>query len=156
MRRLALLGAFLLCLFANLRAQETKTPAAPGPIAESVARVARETWPIDFSPIDEQGRARFRTSVTETDPSIPPWQTHADQFHVPVRGALSHSELLSVITPEPFRSRVMYPAGVGVDPGEIVHNIKQAWRDWQARRIHARVTKELEEFLRATDDAGSK
>ena len=32
------------------------------------------------------------------------------------------------------------------DPGDIYNGLKRAWRDWQARRIHERVTRELEEL----------
>jgi hypothetical protein len=35
-----------------------------------------------------------------------------------------------------------------VDPGNIYNGFKRAWHDWQARRIHERVTRELEEFER--------
>jgi hypothetical protein len=35
-----------------------------------------------------------------------------------------------------------------VDPGAMYNSMKKAWRDWQARRIHERVVKELEEFER--------
>jgi hypothetical protein len=62
--------------------------------------------------------------------------------------------MLSAITPEPFRDNVMYP-GASVDPGAIYHGITKAWRDWQARRIRARVTRELEEFLRAAAERES-
>jgi len=35
-----------------------------------------------------------------------------------------------------------------VDPGDIYHDFKRAWHDWQARRIHERVVRELEELDR--------
>jgi len=38
--------------------------------------------------------------------------------------------------------------GGSVDPGSIYQSIRNAWRDWQARRIHNRVMRELEELER--------
>lgn len=35
-----------------------------------------------------------------------------------------------------------------VDPGNIYNDFKRAWSDWQARRIHERVVRELEELER--------
>jgi hypothetical protein len=35
-----------------------------------------------------------------------------------------------------------------VDPGSIYRIIRSAWRGWQARRIHQRVMRELEELER--------
>jgi hypothetical protein len=42
-----------------------------------------------------------------------------------------------------------------VDPGDIYNGFKQAWRDWQARRIRERIVRELEELerLRAEEEA---
>lgn len=158
MKLLVALIALATCLCADLRAQEAeRTPRAPGPIGESTDRIARETWPTEawsFT-IDEDGRPRFRSGVTATLPP-PLWQlTPGDTSPVPIRGALSHREMVAAVTPEPFRDNVMYP-GVSVDPGAIYHGIVKAWRDWQARRIHERVTKELEEFLRATAERESR
>jgi hypothetical protein len=151
MKQLVALIGLATCLCTDLRAQEAeRAPRAPGPIAESTDRIARETWPTNawsFT-IDEDGRPRFRSGVTATLPP-PLWQlTPGDTSPVPVRGALSHREMVSAVTPEAFRGNVMY--SVSVDPGAIYHGIVSAWRDWQARRIHERVTQELEEFLRAT------
>jgi hypothetical protein len=157
MKQLVALIGLATCLSADLRAQEAAgTPKAPGPIAESTDRIARETWPTDawsFT-IDEDGRPRFRSGVTVTLPP-PLWHlTPGDTSPVPARGALTHREMLGAATPEPFRDNVMYP-GVSVDPGAIYHGIAKAWRDWQARRIHERVTKELEDFIRAAAERES-
>jgi hypothetical protein len=38
--------------------------------------------------------------------------------------------------------------GGSADPGSIYQSIRSAWRDWQARRIHERVMRELEELER--------
>lgn len=157
MKPLVALIGLAACLSADLRAQETaNTPKAPGPIAESTDRIARETWPTDVAEftIDEKGRPRFRSGVTVTLPP-PLWQLTPQTSLPPSRGALTHREMLGAITPEPFRDTVMYPPGVSVDPGAIYHGIVNAWRDWQARRIHDRVTKELEEFLLAAAERES-
>jgi hypothetical protein len=156
MKQLVALIGLATCLSAGLRAQEAeRTPRAPGPIAESTDRIARETWPTDawsFT-IDEDGRPRFRSGVTATLPP-PLWQlTPGDTSPVPSRGALSHREMVAAVTPEAFRGNVLY--SVSVDPGAIYNGITKAWRDWQARRIHERVTQELEEFLRATAERES-
>lgn len=46
-----------------------------------------------------------------------------------------------------------------VDPGQMINGIKQAWRDWEARRIHERVMKEVEALKAAAaadSDSGSE
>jgi hypothetical protein len=149
MKPLVALIGVAICVSANLEAQEmARTPRAPGPVAESTDRIARETWPAEawtFT-IDEEGRPRFRSGVTVTLPP-PPWQlTPGDTSPVPARGAITHREMLAAINPE-FRDNVIYR--VSVDPGAIYQGIMSAYREWQARRIHERVTKELEDFLRA-------
>ena len=152
MRRLAVLGALVVCLSTTLRGQDGKALPVPGPIAESAARVAREWWPTDVATfiIDEEGRPRFRAGVTVTQSLQAPWQLSNEQLPLNYRGAISHQEMLRVMTPQEFSVPAM---GGSVDPGEILNGIKKAWRDWQAQRIHARVTKELEDFLKAADAA---
>lgn len=56
------------------------------------------------------------------------------------------------MTPQEFSTPVISGS---VDPGSIYNDFKKAWREWQARRIHERVVKELEELeaLRAASDA---
>ena len=56
-----------------------------------------------------------------------------------------------MMTPQEFATPLI---SASVDPGDIYNGFKQAWRDWQARRIHERVMRELEEFerLRAADE----
>ena len=156
MRRLALLGAFLLVVATTSHAQERATgdsrerqPRAPGPIAETAEKLARDLWPeqVDASSsvVDEQGRPRFRSGTTETAPR-PPWQlSPEDKSIVPARGAISHQEMVRFMTPQEFSTPLI---GVSVDPGSMVNEMKKAWRDWQARRIHERVTKEREELER--------
>jgi hypothetical protein len=53
--------------------------------------------------------------------------------------------MLRVMTPQEFSTPLVSGS---VDPGGIYNSIKKGWREWQARRIHERVTKELEEFER--------
>src|SRR6185436_13308936 len=133
-RRLALLGACLLCLPVAVRAQEANsTPSRP--IQESADRIAREYFPTETATftIDEQGRPRFRTGVTATPPT-PPWQPSSQPEPDRYRGAISHQEMLRVMTPQEFSTPPLI--GGSVDPGEMINSIKQAWRDWQARRIH--------------------
>jgi len=150
MRRLALLTAFALCASGAL-AQET-TPAQR-PIAESAERIAREFWPTDLAlfSIDEDGRPRFRTGVTETVPP-PPWQPAPDLSLTPARGAISHKEMVRMMTPVEFSTPLI---SASVDPGDIYNGFKRAWRGAQARRIQERVTRELEELerLRAAQGA---
>jgi hypothetical protein len=148
MRRLVVLVASTGCLSASLHGQEPRTLREPGPIAESADRIARDLWPTDpqsFT-IDEEGRPRFRTSTTATLPP-PPWQPSPNDLPTPMRGAISHQEMLRVMTPQEFSTPPLI--GASVDPGSIYNDIKKTWREWQARRIHERVVKELEEFERA-------
>jgi hypothetical protein len=152
MRRLAVLGACALCLSQGLRAQETDSQASPRPIQDSAERIARELWPTgdyDFT-IDEEGRPRFRSGVTVTLPP-PPWQPSSELGPDRYRGAISHQEMLRVMTPQEFSTPLVSGS---VDPGEIYNSIKSAWRDWQARRIHERVMKEIEELERLNAAAG--
>jgi|SRR5215510_8425728 len=151
MKRLALLAAFTLCA-CPLYAQE-RAPSAPGPIAESAERLAREYWPTDGSSftIDEQGRPRFRSGVTVTPPSAP-WQQSLEPEPNRIRGAISHQEMLRMMTPQEFSTPLISGS---TDPGQIINGIKQAWRDWQARRIHERVMKEVEALKAAAADSDS-
>ena len=48
------------------------------------------------------------------------------------------------MTPQEFSTPPLI--GATVDPGSIYNDLKKAWREWQARRIHERVVKELEEL----------
>jgi hypothetical protein len=166
MRRLALLGAFLFVAAATFDAQERVTadsrerqPRAPGPIAETADKLARELWPEPAAStslvLDEHGRPRFRSGTTETAPR-PPWQLSAeDKSNLPARGAISHQEMVRFMTPQEFSTPLI---SASVDPGSIVNEMKKAWRDWQARRIHERVTKEREELERmnAAAEAAAK
>ena len=149
MRRLALLVASAIWLSSSLHAQESRTPwpREPGPIAESADRIARDWWPTEPTSftIDEEGRPRFRTGTTETLPA-PPWQLSPEYALTPARGAISHQEMVRVMTPQEFSTPPLI--GASVDHGAIYNEIRKAWRDWQARRIHERVVKELEEFER--------
>ena len=154
MRRLVLLGACVLCLPAAVRAQEANSTSSR-PIHESAERIAREYWPTDTATftIDEQGRPRFRSGVTATPPG-PPWQQSSEPEPDRFRGAISHQEMLRVMTPQEFSTPPLI--GGTVDPGEMINSIKQAWRDWQARRIHERVMKEVEALKAAAEsDSGS-
>ncbi|HEY1308450.1 MAG TPA: hypothetical protein VGF24_33100 [Vicinamibacterales bacterium] len=154
MRRLALLAIGLSLFSTNLHAQEKTRPPAPGPITESADRIAREWWPTDpqsFT-VDDEGRPRFRGGVTETAPA-PPWQPTPDLTPTPSRGAISHQEMLRMMTPQEFSTPLISGS---VDPGTIVNGIRGAWREWQARRVHERVMKELEELKRLNDAAGNE
>src|SRR5512143_4007907 len=103
MRRLALLGACVLCLPTALRAQEADSPASSRPIQKSAARIARDYRPTPTTTftIDEQGRPRFRSGITVTPPS-PPWQPSSEPEPDRYRGAISHQEMLRVMTPQEF------------------------------------------------------
>lgn len=152
MQRLAILVASAVCISSNLHAQESRTLRGPGPIAESATRIARNWWPTEpaFFTIDEEGRPRFRTGTSVTLPA-PPWQPSPEITLTPARGAISHQEMLRVMTPQEFSSPLI---GGSVDPGSLYNGMKKAWREWQERRAHERVVKELEEFERARAAAG--
>jgi hypothetical protein len=154
MRYRLLLVASTVCLSASLHAQDSKTVRAPGPIAESADRIAREWWPTEPQAfvIDDKGRPRFRINTTETLPP-PAWRPSPDDPLTPVRGAISHQEMLRVMTPREFSTPLI---GASVDPGSVYDGIKKAWRDWQARRIHQRVVRELEEFEQKRRSADEK
>jgi hypothetical protein len=153
MRRLSTLGALLFCASSPLLAQQAETGAAPGSIKEAADRIARELWPTEVTTftIDEQGRPRFRSGVTETLPP-PPWQPTAETTLTPAGGAISHQEMLRVMTPQAFSTPPLISGSV--DPGAAYNELKKAWREWQARRVRARIEKELEQ-LRAASDSDS-
>jgi len=137
------------------RAQEANSAPSPRPIQDSAERLAREYWPTDTATftIDEQGRPRFRSGVTVTPPT-PPWQPSFDAPEPDrYRGAISHQEMLRVMTPQEFSTPALI--GASVDPGQMINGIKQAWRDWQARRIHERVMKEVEALKAAAAESDS-
>ncbi|HVP72565.1 MAG TPA: hypothetical protein VMS30_02425 [Phycisphaerales bacterium] len=50
-----------------------------------------------------------------------------------------------MMTPMEFSTPLI---SASVDPGDIYNAFKRAWRDSQARRIHERITRELEELER--------
>jgi hypothetical protein len=60
--------------------------------------------------------------------------------------------MLRMMTPREFSTPLI---SASVDPGNIYHGFKRTWREWQARRIHERVMRELEELerLRTTQEA---
>ena len=146
MRRPALLTALLLCASQALHAQKGTAWPAERPISESAERIARERWPTDVTTftIDEEGRPRFRSGVTVTT-LPPPWPPTPDTAPTPSRGAISHQEMVRMMTPQEYSTPMI---GGSVDPGSIYQSIRSAWRDWQARRIHQRVMRELEELER--------
>ena len=154
MRRLAVLVASTVCLSSSVHAQEPKTLRESGPIAEAADRIARDWWPSEPQAfvIDEEGRPRFRIGITETLPP-PPWRPSPEDPLTPARGAISHQEMLRVMTPQQFSTPLI---GASVDPGSLYNDIRKAWREWQARRIHERVVKELEEFERLRRSANEK
>jgi hypothetical protein len=53
--------------------------------------------------------------------------------------------MVRMMTPREYSTPLI---GGSVDPGSIYQGIKDAWRDWQMRRIHERVMRELEELER--------
>lgn len=146
MRRLALFVASAVWLSSNLHAQEPKPLREPGPIAEAADRIARDWWPTEPASfiIDEEGRPRFRTGITQTL-LAPPWQPSPDDSVTPARGAISHQEMVRMMTPQEFSTPLI---SASTDPGALYNDIKKAWREWQARRIHERVVKEVEELER--------
>ena len=152
MRRLAVLVVSTVCLSSSLHAQDSKTLREPGPIAESADRIARELWPTEPQAytIDDEGRPRFRINTTETLPP-PPWRLSPDDPLTPARGAISHKEMVRMMTPQEFSTPLI---GMSTDPGAIYNDIKKAWREWQARRIHERVVKEIEELERMRAASG--
>jgi hypothetical protein len=152
MQRLAVLVASAVCISSNLHAQESRAPRGSGPIAESASRIARAWWPTEprFFTIDEEGRPRFRGGTSEALPP-PPWQPSPGDLLTPARGAISHQEMLRVMTPQEFSSPLI---GGSVDPGSLYNGMKKAWRERQERRAHERVVKELEEFERMRAAAG--
>ena len=153
MRRLALLGACVLCLPTAARAQEANSTPSPRPIEESATRIAREYWPTDSATftVDDEGRPRFRSGITVATPP-PPWQQSSEPEPNRFRGAISHQEMLRMMTPQEFSTPLISGS---VDPGQIINGMKQAWRDWQARRIHERVVKEVEALKAAAADSDS-
>jgi hypothetical protein len=153
MRRLAALVVLTVCLSSSLHAQASQTLREPGPIAESADRIAREWWPTEPQAytIDDKGRPRFRINTTETLPP-PPWRLSPDDPLTPARGAISHKEMVRMMTPQEFSTPLI---DVSTDPGAIYNDIKKAWREWQARRIHERVVKEIEELERMRAASGT-
>jgi hypothetical protein len=158
MRRPALLAVLALCASPALHAQEGPVWPAERPISESAERIARELWPTDVatSTIDEEGRPRFRSAITVTM-LPPPWRLTPDTAPTPSRGAISHQEMVRVMTPREYS---IPPIGGGsADPGSMFQSIRSAWRDWQGRRIDKRIMRELEELERrnrAAEEAAAK
>src|SRR5688572_7190637 len=98
MRRPALLAALALCA-SPAHAQEGTVWPAERPISKSAERIARERWPTDVVTftIDEEGRPRFRSGITVTT-LPPPWPPTPDTAPTPSRGAISHQEMVRMMT----------------------------------------------------------
>jgi hypothetical protein len=157
---LMMVGAFT-GLADSTNAQEAPASSPGRPIAESAERIARQLWSVDDSAsTDEQGRPRFRASVTVDEFVLPPpwYETDPSSSRFRRPGTLYHQEFLSVVTPEAFRGGTLngaaVGAGVSVDPGTIVDGFKSAWRGWQERRVRERIEREVAE-LRARAAAES-
>jgi hypothetical protein len=148
MRRPALFAALALCASPALHAQEGRVWPAERPISKSAERIAHELWPTDvaISTVAEEGRPRFRSGITVTV-LPPPWQLTPDTAPTPSRGAVSHQEVLRVMTPREYSTPPIGGSG-SVDPGSIFRSIRSAWRDWQGRRFEKRIMRELEELER--------
>jgi len=144
-------------LAVGTRAQEAPASPPARPIADSAERIARELWSVDDSEsTDEQGRTRFRASITVDEFVLPPPWYETDpaigRFRRP--GTLYHQEFLSVVTPEAFRASTFNAGGVSVDPGTMFDGLKSAWRSWQEKRVRERIEREVAE-LRARAAAES-
>jgi hypothetical protein len=148
--RISLLGGLLLCLSANLSAQEARTEESSQPITESAERIGRELWPTEMViSIDEQGRPRFRSGITVDIPP-PPWVLDDEGgIHFRPFGGAYHSEFLYQVTPEAFRAGTLYPCCIGFDPGLVKDAIKSAWHSYQERRVRERIQKEVDELRAA-------
>jgi hypothetical protein len=124
------------------------------PVTESAARIARELWPTEVQgSVDEHGLPRFRATVTENVVELPPPWHGTDRSTVRIRwrgGNLHHHEFLAAVTPEQFRSSVLYPAGVSIDPVAVIDGVRSVWRNWQEHRVRTRIQKELEELRAVT------
>jgi hypothetical protein len=53
--------------------------------------------------------------------------------------------MVRIMTPQAFSTPLISGS---VDPGSIAASVKRAWREWQERRIHERVMKEIAELER--------
>jgi len=151
----ALTASVALCLCSGLRAQEPPQPSTPParPVTDTAARVARELWPVAVFPSSGDGSgSHFRVDVTAHTFVLPvPWVPAKDptaQIRRP--GPRQHQQFLYDVTPQAFRASTLYPIGITVDPGAIVHGVKARWRDWQARRIHERVEREVAQLRAQT------
>jgi hypothetical protein len=137
-----------LCI--GLDAQHTMQIVEPRPLAESAERLARELWPTDGEvTVNEGGRPVFRVNVTGRDVALPlPWQVSSTvpKGFRPRGGNMHHHEFLAAVTPQEFRSSVLYPAGVTIDPAAIARGIASVWRTFQERRIRERIASELEQL----------
>src|SRR5262245_45610409 len=104
MRRPALLAALALCVSPVLHAQEGRVWPAERPISKSAERMGHGMWPTDgaTSTIDEQGLPRFRSVITVTILLSPPCQLTPDTAPTPSRGAVSHQEMLRMMTPREY------------------------------------------------------
>jgi hypothetical protein len=111
---LMMVGAFT-GLADSTNAQEAPASSPGRPIAESAERIARQLWSVDDSAsTDEQGRPRFRASVTVDEFVLPPpwYETDPSSSRFRRPGTLYHQEFLSVVTPEAFRGGTLNGAAV--------------------------------------------
>ena len=153
-RRTRLCGFLLavaLCAAAPAGAQEGATPpstASTTPIADAAERLAREMWPDGLPDQVQSEGSTFRLNISAPQATVrAPWLQDPDPVtRRPIGGSIYHEEMLRQTVPEEFRTSTFYTPSIGVDPAIIVNGIRNAWRDWQVRRIRAEIARELEDL----------
>lgn len=130
----------------------TVNEPSPTPIRDEAERLAREKW-VDGIPDQVQTEgSTFRLNVRAPQAAIqtPSWRDDDPRpTRRPAGGSIYHEEMLRQIVPEQFRASTFDAVNVGVDPAVFVNGIRNAWRDWQARRIRAQISRELDDLERA-------
>ena len=140
-------------LFVLMAGQVVPVPSAESAQLERIRQALAEPAPIAASTsVDARGRPVFRLEIRRK-PQPPLW---AHPFPVPsyIRptAPLYHAEFLAQVTPEEFRSSVLYPGsprtpyggvGVGVPMGPVIQQIARGLREANRRRREAAAREEV-------------
>lgn len=132
-------------------------PAVPAPSAEqlpaervpvSLDRIKRGLAAPREEQLDVSAAATFRVEVEARPIRLDvPWKDDSTApYYVRTPRTLYHHEFLSMVTPEAFRSGVLYPIGFNVL--SVLPEIRRAIREAREAAARAAVEAELREFER--------
>jgi len=145
-----LIVALLVQVPAASSAQGSPPAADPEALPVSLDRIKRGLA-VPYEPPLTLPAATFKVEIEARPIKLDvPWKTEQGApYYVQTPRTLYHHEFLSMVTPEAFRSGVLYPMGFNVL--SVLPAIRRAFREAEEARVRAEVEAELREFERQRD-----